>query len=240
MADSIGDDKSSPAVPDEVAPTPVPPEPHGDSRAKAPHLLVLLTLGAVAGVGSLMLLASATRAPVAETESAASVTRPSAAPAAVTPADVEPLDTTTTPKWVASVPSRSTGFGQSIVFELAADRDVDVWRKRARPVLTVRCTAGTTEAFVVTQSPASIESNSNQHTITLSFDDGQPVEQMWEHSVDHDALFALDGRKVTRQIAAARSLSFTFAPFNAPLATATFSTAGLDAKLKSAGRKCAA
>ena len=117
-----------------------------------------------------------------------------------------PAMRTSAPRWVASGPSRRAGTG--VMFELSADEDVDVWRKRVRPVLTVRCSAKETEVFVVTQSAASIEPT-GQHTVQVSFDDGGAAAEMWEHSVDHDALFAPNGKGLLHQIAAAHRMSFS-------------------------------
>jgi hypothetical protein len=151
---------------------------------------------------------------------------------------VETADRPASPKWLASTSSRKAGYGANIVFELPADQDIDVWRKRTRPVLTLRCAARTTEVFVVTNSPATIEGNSNRHTVKIGFDGRDPVEQTWEHSIDHDALFAPNGGAMMRRITAAKTLSFTFEPFNAPPATATFSVAGFEEHRKAAAAKC--
>ena len=123
------------------------------------------------------------------------------------------------------------------VFELSADEDVKVSRKRVRPLLTVRCVAKKTEVFVVTRSPASIEST-GKHTIHVAFDGGDEDTQTWEHSVDHDALFAPDGHTLARQIVGARTMSFAFTPFNSPLAITTFSVAGFNTEVESAAKKC--
>jgi hypothetical protein len=243
MAEPVADDKSASAeAPQPDAP--VAPAATKDARAKSSYTLVVLVAIAVTGAGSLMLLASAMRAPATESGRIGS-TEPATAeelavvptPVAVEP-EVESKSSVPTAKWMASANSRKAGFGANMVFELAADGEIDVWRKRIRPVLMVRCAANTTEVFVVTQSPAIIESDTNKHTIKMSFDGGEPVEQMWEHSVDHDALFAPNGGRTMREIAGARRMSFSFAPFNAPPATTTFSVAGFDAHLKNAGRRC--
>ncbi len=222
-------------------------------RARSSYLLVALVGVAVTGAGSLMLLASAMRTPAPDARTpdaaaaapAAPLPEPAAAvadtPRPVAPraeSRVESPDTGPTPKWAASRNPRKAGYGASMVFELAADSDVEVWRKRIRPVLTVRCAARATEVFVVTESPAMIEDNSNRHTIRMSFDGREPVEQKWEHSIDHDALFAPDGRAMIRRIAGARQLSFSFAPFNAPPATVTFHVEGFAAQHNAAVRTC--
>ena len=222
-----------------------------ESRVKPLQLLVLLIVFAITGVGSLMLLASAMR----PAESQPSQPRPASpstpapkvavdqavAAAPVVPgAAVESPESTAAPKqkWLASANSRKAGYGANMVFELAADNDVEVWRKRVRPVLTMRCAATTTEVFVVTNSPATIEGNSNRHSVKVSFDDREPVEQTWEHSIDHDALFALNGAGMMRQIGTAKQMSFSWQPFNAPPATATFTVEGFDAHRKTAASKC--
>jgi len=263
MADPISADNSAPAEPaseislspgptrsPEAAPA-TPPPPSTEKRKKSLSLLVALVVLAVTGLGSLMFVASAMRAPEAE--------RAAAAPAATTAGDravapapvavktaaeqpaIERQDAIAIarPKWQANANPRKAGVGARM-FELSADGDIDVWRKRVRPVLTVRCARRAIEVFVVTNSPAAIEGNSRNHTVKLSFDGREPVESMWEHSVDHDALFAPNGGAMLRQIAGARTMSFTFAPFNAPPATVSFNIEGFDAHRKSARRLCGA
>jgi len=233
------------------------------THVKPLKMLVLLTVFAITGVGSLMLLASAMHpgetnrsmtdpisansAPAAPGTQAPAVspTVATAKPAATkpsspthAPAVESAAERTVTPKWLVSTNARKTGYGGNIAFELAADRDVEVWRKRVRPVLTMRCSARATEVFVVTQSPATIEGNGNLHTVKIGFDGNAPSEQSWEHSIDHDALFAPNGAALMRRIAEAREMTFSYAPFNAPPATVTFTVAGFDAHRKAAGSKC--
>ncbi len=151
---------------------------------------------------------------------------------------VDSPNSTRKPKWAVSTNSRKAGYGANVMFELPADDDVEVWRSHVRPVLTMRCAAITTEVFVVTQSPATPEGNSNLHTIKVSFDNREPVEQTWEHSIDHDALFSQNGVGMMRQISGAKRMTFSWAPFNAPPATATFNVDGFDAHRKAAASKC--
>jgi hypothetical protein len=219
---------------------------------KSFHLLVLLIVFAVTGVGSLMLLASAMQPAAADrhdpsapgdvTSTHPGQTARSAAPVvasgAAADSPVKSAELPPTPKWLASTNSRKAGYGANIVFELPADSDVEVWRKRTRPVLTMRCAAKTTEVFVITNSPATIEGNSNRHSVRIGFDGHDPVEQTWEHSIDHDALFAPDGASMMRRITAARTMSFSFQPFNAPPATVTFSVEGFEAHRRAAAGKC--
>ena len=220
---------------------PAPPSPVvSTTRSKASKFSLLLIAVAIAGIGSLMLLASSTRSagtpPVngASAESRVETAR-APAPVAASKSISVPSKRGSAPRWNASGPSRR-GFN-GITFELAADDDVDVWRKRVRPVLTVRCTAKETEVFVWTQSAASIEPTGH-HTVQVTFDGGGTAAETWEHSVDHEALFAPDGRALMRQIASARGMSFAFTPFNASPAVVHFSVAGFDAQSKSAAKTC--
>lgn len=211
---------------------------NGAARPKRSQFSPLLIAVAVAGIGSLMLLAASTRSPatppVHETPLGSNHGAADAPVAAPKNTSI-PTRRASSSRWIASGPSRRGYTG--ITFDLAADEDIDVWRKRVRPVLTVRCTAKETEVFVLTQSAASIEPT-GQHTVQMSFDDGDPVAEMWEHSTDHDALFAPEGMALKRQIAGARRMSFTFTPFNASPSIVHFSVAGFDAQLKSASKTC--
>ena len=236
-----------------------------DSRVKPLKLLLLLIVFAITGVGSLMLLASAMKPQDAGTstnsgaplsaardeplDSARDQPHAAAAPPASGAAanrkvagtaakpTVDAQDSIRKSKWIVSANSRKAGYGASM-FELAAEEDVEVWRKHVRPVLTMRCAARTTEVFVATQSPAAPEGQSNLHTIKVRFDDREPIEQTWEHSIDHDALFSQNGVAMMHQIAGAKRMTFSWAPFNAPPATATFSVEGFDAHRKAAASRC--
>jgi len=225
-----------------------PPTTHAPTPKRS-HVSVLLVAIAISGVGSLMLLASATRSPDtastaspvpagADTPRSPANTTLAGTPAAAPVVDVELQTPRSSARWMASPLSRRGRAGATgAIFELAADEDIKVWRNRVRPVLTVRCAGKSTEVFVMTHSAASIENNSSLHTVQVAFDAAGPDVQTWEHSVDHDALFAPNGRALARQIAGARSMSFTFTPFNAASAEAHFSVAGFDTQLSSAAAK---
>ena len=205
---------------------------------------------AITGVGSLMLLASSMRpadadsparsgqAPSTDSTQGRVKAANAVGPAAGAVEPVESQDSARKSKWIASANSRKAGYGANVVFELPADDDVEVWRKHVRPVLTLRCGAKTTEVFVVTMSPAMPEAKSNLHTIKVGFDGREPVEQTWEHSIDHDALFSQNGAALMRQIARAQNMTFSWAPFNAPPATVTFNVDGFEAYQKTAASRC--
>ena len=127
-------------------------------------------------------------------------------------------------RWVN--PSR-----QSAAFELDADSPVAVWNDTVTPVLVVRCTKGRVDAFVYTASAARIEPEDDNHTVQLSYDDGAGLSERWPDSVEHDALFAPDGRALVDRLSAAHALRFSFAPHNAGPATALFDVRGLKEKM---------
>lgn len=235
----IADTKTEPSRAGDSASAQQSPVVRAD-RSKPSQFSLLLSGVAVAGIGSLILLAASTRSATTPSAEVSQENRVETANVgndhteAATNTSV-PAMRTSAPRWIASGPSRRAGTG--VMFELAADEEVDVWRKRVRPVLTVRCSAKETEVFVWTQSAASIEPT-GQHTVQVSFDNGGTAAEIWEHSVDHDALFAPNGKGLLHQIAGARRMSFTFAPFNAPPALVHFSVAGFDEQLKSAAKTC--
>lgn len=187
----------------------------------------------VAGIVALTLLVSATRSPATPppVQTAGPTDhRPAAAPTAA-PAVIS------VPRWTTTELTRRSHGMSGVMFQLAADESVGVWHQRVLPVLTVQCAAKTVEVYVRTDSAASFE-NTGRHTVRVGFDDGDAVEQIWDHSVDHDALFAPDGQPLLHQIAAARKMSFTFTPFNTSPAVVKFSVAGFDAHLAVAAKRC--
>jgi hypothetical protein len=135
-------------------------------------------------------------------------------------------------------PGWASDGSRTISFLLEADNKIPVWMKSVRPVLTVRCLAGNTEVFIVTNWAASIEPDAELHTIHLSFDNGPSVAEQWLDSDDAQALFAPDGVSMARQIARSRQMHFGFTPFNAAPATAQFNVAGFDQLVGSVAKTC--
>lgn len=218
-------------APDAIASTTPRPK---KSYAGAVALVVLSVCA-----GSLILLANARRTSTvpeaAGTPAAAARPAPPAVGANAAVA-VEPQRRTVAPEWTSRLLRSNRGSVTGVVFELVANEEVGVWRRRVKPMLTVRCESAAPEVFVLTYSPASFESKPRQHTVQVSFDSSPAADQIWEHSVGHDALFALDSREALGQIAAAKSMSFTFTPFNAAPATVQFNVTGLRAQMDSAKR----
>lgn len=142
-------------------------------------------------------------------------------------------------KWSGSrQPGWASDGSRTISFSLQAENEVRVWMKSVRPVLAVRCLAGNTEVFVITNWAASIEPTAELHTVHLSFDDGPAVAEQWWDSDDAQALFAPEGVAAARQIARSRVMRFGFTPFNAAPVTAHFKVAGFDQLVGSVAKTC--
>jgi hypothetical protein len=205
-------------------------------------MAIAFTAAGVAGIAALTLLASAMRSPDpspptqttgATNRPAAPAQRPSAGPTAA-PAPVS----SSVARWTTTELTRRRHGMSGIMFELPADESIAVWHKRVLPVLTIQCAEKTAEVFVMTDSAASFE-NTGRHTVRVGFDGGDAVEELWDHSVNHDALFAPDSYALMNQLSVARRMSFTFTPFNASPAVVNFSVAGFDAHLTKAAKRCA-
>jgi hypothetical protein len=175
------------------------------------------------------------------TRGAASPESPAAPPAstASAPAAPAPSPATIGAKWSTSNVSRWIGNGRrSFAAELLAENRVAIWQRDVRPVLVVRCMSRRPEVFVFTDSAAKIEPRTEDHTVTLAFDDGEERQERWPDSADHDALFAPDGSALAQDLAAARTMRFGFTPHNASPVVATFNVAGFADLFRSSSKDC--
>ena len=142
-------------------------------------------------------------------------------------------------RWSGSrQPGWASDGSRTIGFTLPAEKDVRVWMKSVRPLLAVRCLAGRTEVFVITNWAASIEPSAELHTVHLSFDDGPAVTEQWWDSDDAQALFAPEGVTVARQMARSHVMHFGFTPFNAAPVTVQFNVTGFDQLVGSVAKTC--
>ena len=141
------------------------------------------------------------------------------------------------PKWEGG---RAPGRGRrgEITYGLPAENAIAIWGGRVRPVLTVRCLAGVTDVFVLTDSAAKVEGTQDHRTVQVSFDGAPQRAERWVESADYDALFAPDGQAMARQIAASRTLRFGFTPYNASPATVEFDLRGFERLLDSVAKSC--
>ena len=208
----------------------------GISRAEIATISVGVFGGAVLFLALLSARGSAAPEAAAPAESA---TRPGVAAAPVADRgsaaperlpDVEP-SWIPNPEWVGRA-------RQSVAFELAARNEVQVWLRKVRPVLIVRCMSRNTEAFVFTDSAAKMEPQDEDHSVRVRFDDEPESTERWPDSQEHDALFARDGAVFARRLLQARTLQFGFTPHNADPVVARFDVAGLASLLEPAAKQC--
>lgn len=167
----------------------------------------------------------AARVPASASTSAAAVDSPSS------PVSSSHWVRTRQPQW-ATDGSRTMGF------ELAAERDVAVFRDRVRPILAARCISRQIQMFVVLGASLSVEGADDRHSVTVGIDDEPEAEQRWEESADKQGVFAPDGRSLADRLVTAHTLRFGFTPYSARRATAEFNVSGFDQPLAAMARAC--
>ena len=140
--------------------------------------------------------------------------------------------------WIENSAAWTVGLRRSIAFELAARNETPVWMRTVRPMLVVRCVKGRTDAFVVTDSPAAMEPQDEDHTVRISFDREDGRTERWPDSTEHDALVAPDGAAFTARLVHGRTLRFGYTPHNASPVVAHFDVRGLADKLAGARAAC--
>jgi hypothetical protein len=193
----------------------------------------MLIAGALVGSGVLMIGALSARGTVTSAAEAPRATPPAAA------ASVPEKPLAPSAGWIESSETWTGGAKKSAAFELPARNETHVWMKTVRPLLVVRCSAGTIEAFVFTDSPAAMEPQGEDHTVRLSLDGDPGRTERWPDSSAHDALFAPDGAAFTAQLLTAGTLRFGYTPHNASPVVAHFDVTGLREKMSPA-KACAA
>jgi hypothetical protein len=192
-----------------------------------------LTAAAAAVIGGCLLMAAFLidhNAPPMDASAAGIAVPRQTAPVVVAP---------THPKWTSGSHSRwRTANPRNAVFELAAQNKVPVWMKHVRPMLVVRCLSKNTEAFVFIESAAAIESQDEDHTVQVAFDNEPASVERWPDSVEHDALFAPAGDAFVRRMARARTMRFAFTPHNALPTEAQFEVSGFSELIEPVAKQC--
>jgi hypothetical protein len=210
-----------------VPPAAVTAPPAANNRFALLLVAVAVTIGGLITMALLM----AHGMPVTDTAAAE--------PSAVTPEAVVEAPPAATERWRADNRTLWLGAGgRGVVFDLAAENTVGVWMRNVRPVLVVRCVTGRTQVFVFTQSAARIEPGTDDHTVTLRFDDSEEITELWPDSIEHDALFAPDGAALATRLFGARRMRLGFTPHNAAPVVAHFHIDGLEDLLRPAAREC--
>ena len=201
--------------------------------AAVASVALIFTMLSMRGSASPTGAASSDPAAPAPAPTGASSSRPLRAEAVPIPA------ATSLPSWSRVTDGRwADGARRSAAFELPAVNKIQIWTRAVTPVLVVRCQDGRAEAFVFTQSAARMETQDEDHTVRVTFDDSAEATERWPDSVDHDALFARDSVAFTRQLAASQRLHFGFEPHNAPPALARFEVGGLGQLLSEERKLC--
>lgn len=158
-------------------------------------------------------------------------------PAAVAPATVPPpVDEV---KWSAGNVVHWTGKARnSAAFELHAENTVGVWMRNVRPLLVVRCMSNSTEAFVITDSALKIEPQTEDHTVSIQFDNDPEIKERWQDAADHNAVFAPDAVLFTERLTRARALRVGYTPHNAEPVVAVFHVNGLGPLIQPSAKHC--
>lgn len=228
MKEDSEPDVSSPP-PQVVPPPPSPQVP----RKGLSHREVLAAVGAALVVGLITLVLLMSRG-TPEKVSAAHGEAAAPAPAAVVPPPA--IDSV---KWSGANVVHWTGRSRnSAAFELHAENTVAIWMRHVRPLLVVRCMANSTEAFVITDSALKIEPQTDDHTVTYSFDEQPETKELWQDAADHNAVFAPDSVTFTQHLTRARTLRFGYTPHNAEPVVAVFHVNGLGPLIEPSAKHC--
>ncbi len=213
----------------------VPPVPEAAPSTGTRPYLVIGAAVAIAGVATVMLLGARSSARESLPSNPVTAVHQTASRASSLPRTPAAL----LPRWSNANQARwVSNHRKSVAFELAANHDVPVWMHRVQPVLVVRCLAHKADVFIFTDSPARIEPEDDNHTVSIAFD-AEPVKtERWMDSEEHDALFAPDGVSFARRLAQSQTLRFGFTPHNAAPVTMQFTTAGFDAVLERVASQC--
>jgi hypothetical protein len=224
------------AVPTAPAPSAAP---QPDPPQSAMPLVLTVVVAVLVGAGGLtftMLNTRANAATAANAPTGSTIARAPARSATVNPRSGVPATGWTREhayRWVSNHP-------RSAAFELESRELVPVWTTQVHPTLVVRCLAKKTDVFVYTETAARIESDDQNHTVGLAFDDGAQQVERWPDSEEHDALFAPDANALAARLTSARHLAFTFTPHNAQPVTVNFDLTGADEVVSSVRKTCGA
>jgi len=146
--------------------------------------------------------------------------------------------TATAGQWQIKEDSSPMDGSKRVVISREAENEIAGWLQSKRPSLIVRCQEGKTEAYIATGMAASVEYDTDRHTVRLRFDNGRPTTQHWDESTDHEGLFAANAIQFARGLVGSKTLTFQFTPFDASPAVARFNLEGLAPYLQKAASAC--
>jgi hypothetical protein len=145
---------------------------------------------------------------------------------------------TSAANWIDNREGWVAGDRKGVAFELPARNETQVWMRKVRPLLVVRCATRATDVFVFTDSAAAMEAQDEDHSVAFALDDQPERRERWPDSGSHDALFARDGVTFAQELGRATTLRFSYTPHNAAPVVARFDVAGLSAKLAPFAARC--
>jgi hypothetical protein len=193
-----------------------------------------MILVALIGSGALTLTLLSARG--SATAPAATANKTSPAPEAPTPSTA--ATAAAAPGWTENAKLWAANDRKGIAFELPARDETQVWMKKVRPLLVVRCAARRIDVFVFTDSAAAMEAQDEDHTVQVALDGEAARTERWPDSVSHDALFVPDGASFVRQLSRAKTMQFGYTPHNAAPVVAHFDVSGLADRIARASAQC--
>ena len=213
----------------EVVPEDITTAPSEPAKRTHRNLVLLVACGVLVGLAAGLLLISRSGVGTFELRGQSPAPAPATTAQIDTAASEQPaVEADIAPTWVGRRKAVWARDGsKTIAFELSALKDVGP-ATRARPSLVVRCLSGNTEVFLSLGTAASIEPNSDRHTVRLQIDGEGPSEQQWLDSESSAELFAPDGAALARRLAQAHTLRVGFTPYNSQPVVAAFNVAGFD------------
>ena len=134
--------------------------------------------------------------------------------------------------WNTSVGSSKMDDSKRITLALFSTEPVEVWLKKVRPTLLVRCLEGKPDVIVETRTAATPElGNYKGATVRLRLDKAKPFRENWSEATNNEALFAPNPRRLIKQLQQTETMVFEFTPFNAGTTSVQFNVKGLDKHL---------
>lgn len=161
-----------------------------------------------------------------------------------TPVSAAENQPVSTDKWRIKEDKSPMDDSKTVVLSLESEDMIQGPLGAKRPSLVIRCQEGKTDTYVVTHMAASVEEDYDgaprlDHTVKIRFDDGNAIQEFWEESGSHDALFiGADGKELAKTLSHTQRFTFQFTPFNANPAVARFDLQGLDSHLGKVADAC--
>jgi hypothetical protein len=150
-------------------------------------------------------------------------------PTAIPPATVVPLVTATNNSmggWEVTTSTRAIDDTRIVTIGVESRTPVRTWLDNVTPILAVRCNGSELESLVFVGSQ--VESDLDGiASIRIRFDSFPAQSLRMSESTTGDALFFTNPREIVRQMLNARSMVFSFTPFNAATTETTFDLSGI-------------